>query len=239
MDTQSLGVLLGLLFLIGVAVYSRQQGRKAYEDRMSLVQSALQHIESLAASNSQIEFVAGAPPDIVLRDGERLLCVLPHTTLQAPRTVRSTRSVYGGPSIRIAKGLWWRFGRAHSIGQSYTELRPIDVGDFVVTNQRVLFFGSQRTNAFPLEKVISIEGYADGLVVHREGKEISSSYLFDTEKQMAYQYGGQALTTPVDGRLIKAAIDVARRAQASIAPPAHRRGTVRSRGSARSRPASS
>lgn len=234
MDKDGLVALICLLLVIGVAVYRRQQRKKAYEERTSLVQVAFQHIESLATRNIQIEFVAGEPPDIVMRDGEHVLCVLPNTTLQAPRTVRRTRSVYGGPSIRIAKGIWWRFGESHSIGQSYTELHAIDVGYFMVTNQRVLFVGSQRTNSFPLDKVISIEAYTDGLVVHREGKEMSSSYLFDTEMKMSYQYGEQVLTTPVDGRLIRAAIDVARRAQASTGSPGRRRRNLQPRENARS-----
>jgi hypothetical protein len=156
--------LIVLVAVAGVLIYFGNQAQRegAEQERLSLIETTSHHIANLATRNIQIKFVAGEDPNIALRDREHVLCVFPNTTLQVPRAVRRSRSVYGGPSIRIAKGLWWRFGESRGISESHDELRAIDVGTLLLTNQRIVFVGSQRTSSVPLEKVINIEGYSDG-----------------------------------------------------------------------------
>lgn len=206
---QSIFLIVAAL-IIGVILYRRQKRERQKRasstfEQIASVERTSKHIDDLLDKHIQVRFLAGDPPDIAMRRNEKVICVLPNTTLQAPRAIR--RTVYGGPSIRLAKGFWWRIGQ--STGESDTELRPIDVGTFVLTTQRIIFVGSHRIKSTYLEKVISIEPYTDGLVVHREGKEISEAYLLDTKMKMNYQYDDQTLQSPIDGRLIKRAIDVA------------------------------
>lgn len=79
-------------------------------------------------------------------------------------TVGSVRS-YGGFSFRIMKGLYGHYGSSFPVSPSvttiksteYTELVAADVGDFVVTNLRLLFKGERsRGLSIPLKKIMAI-----------------------------------------------------------------------------------
>ena len=72
-----------------------------------------------------------------------------------------------------------------------------------------MFIGSHRTISTALEKIIDIEAYADAIEVHREGKEKVEVYQWAPGMQMAYQFGGKTLSTPITGVLVKYAIDQA------------------------------
>jgi hypothetical protein len=49
--------------------------------------------------------IAGEQSDIALREDERIPCAIPETILLEPRAVIVRHSTYGGPTIRVAKGL--------------------------------------------------------------------------------------------------------------------------------------
>lgn len=79
-------------------------------------------------------------------------------------TIGSVRS-YGGFSFRIVKGLYGHLGASAPVSPSvttiqsteYTELITADAGDFLVTNQRLLFKGERsRGLAIPLKQIIAI-----------------------------------------------------------------------------------
>jgi uncharacterized protein len=175
--------------------------------RSSLITTALNNFADLTARNIQIKLIAGEVPNIALRKGEHVLCAFPKTTLLEPRAVRTWHSTYGGPTIRVARGLSFRFGQSHGVSESHDELRAIDRGTLLLTNERIVFIGTQRTTSVALQKLIDIEAFDDGLVVHREGKQKIEGYQLNGALQINYQYNGQTLAVPVDGRLIKFAID--------------------------------
>jgi hypothetical protein len=83
---------------------------------------------------------------------EQVLCVLAGVDLLEPRAVRRSirngRSVYGEPTIRLARGLSFRFGASDSTGvsesESFDELRSIDHGTLILTTKRLAFLGSLR-----------------------------------------------------------------------------------------------
>jgi hypothetical protein len=41
----------------------------------------------------------------------------------------------------------------------------------VITNRRLFFVGKQRTANAPFKKILSIEPYANSIVVHKDGRE--------------------------------------------------------------------
>jgi hypothetical protein len=49
------------------------------------------------------------------------------TVLTEPRSVRTSRGAYAGPSFRIAKGVSFRFGGYCGTSESHEELRPSTV----------------------------------------------------------------------------------------------------------------
>ena len=139
--------------------------------------------------------------------GESVVFVLPGVRLLEPRAVRRSRSYYGGPTIRLAKGLSLRLGTGTSQSESSDELRDIDQGTLVLTTKRLTFMGSLRTTNVKLDDVIGIQIYTDGIQVHRERKERAETYVLG-ETLRILEGSAQGLT--VFSPMIKAAIEVAK-----------------------------
>jgi hypothetical protein len=166
-----------------------------------------------------IEMICGPIPAGLDLD-ERVLCVLPGIDLLEPRAVRrsirSGRSVYGGPTIRLARGLWFRLGTSGSAGtsesESFDKLRQIDHGTLVLTTKRLAFLGPLRTNSSSLDDLIGVEDFAGGIQVHRERKQKAETYL------LTYPLIIDGLV--ITGAMIQLAIEMAKLAQAVDPPPA-------------------
>jgi DNA double-strand break repair helicase HerA and related ATPase len=169
---------------------------------------AIRDMVELKESGIQIKFTCGEAPSIALRKNEEVFCDAP-TTLVEPRAVRTWRSTYGGPSLRIAKGLSFRFGASSGTSESHEEMRPIDVGTMVLTNQRMIFVGSKRTIGLPIEKIIGIddEGYFNWLRLNLEGKQKAEIFEFDSALQIKYEYKGETRSAPFHVAWLIAAIN--------------------------------
>ncbi|MGB2783430.1 MAG: hypothetical protein WBC45_05765 [Atribacterota bacterium] len=102
---------------------------------------------------------------IILKNKEKLYVALSNISLSEPRAVRT--GGYGGPSVRLAKGLSFRLGGFKA--ESHEELRNIDQGTFTLTDKRIVFSGNKKTINVSLNKVISINPYSDGISITREG----------------------------------------------------------------------
>jgi hypothetical protein len=123
-----------------------------------------------------IQIMGGEAPIIIKKD-EELQLTLPSIVLREPRAVRQSSGGYGGPSFRVAKGLYFRVGAFGSTSESHEEMRDIDQGTFSLTNKRVVFSGSKRTIEIPLKKIISMEPYSDGIAIRRSGKEKTQYFI--------------------------------------------------------------
>jgi hypothetical protein len=150
-----------------LALIAKLTGIKIFRANESEQDKASQHIFDLIARGIPVKIICGEPPSVRLSTGEEIRCVIPGTTLSEARAVRTWRSVYGGSSIRIAKGLSFRLGQSGGVSESHDELRRLDTGTLVVT----IFTGSQRTISIALPKIIEMRPYADALQVHRQDKE--------------------------------------------------------------------
>jgi hypothetical protein len=167
-----------------------------------------------------IEMICGSIPAGFDVD-EGVLCVLPGIDLLEPRAVRrsirSGRSVYGGPTIRLARGLSFRFGASGSTGtsesESFDELRQIDHGTLILTTKRLAFLGSLRTNSSSLDDLIGVKDFTGGIQVHRERKQKAETYLLTHPLII----DGLVIT----GAMIQLAIEMAKLAQAvdALDPP--------------------
>jgi len=102
---------------------------------------------------------------IILKNKEKLYVALSNISLSEPRAVRT--GGYGGPSVRLAKGLSFRLGGFKA--ESHEELRNIDQGTFTLTDKRIVFSGNKKTINVNLNKVISINPNSDGISITREG----------------------------------------------------------------------
>jgi hypothetical protein len=184
---------------------------------------------SLAAYQRQLDATAiwmrdhrdrGEPPKMIcdavpagFDHDEQILCVLPGVDLMELRAVRHSirrgRSAYGGPTIRLARGLSVRLGASsstgHSVSESFDELRQIDNGTLVLTTKRLAFLGSLRTNNSSLDDLIGVKDVGNGIQVYRERKQKAETYL------LTYPLIVDGLE--ITGGMIMMAIEMAKLAQ--------------------------
>jgi hypothetical protein len=109
-------------------------------------------------------------PELELADGE-VAYYASEAEIFGTHT-RTRRVGYsGGPSFRIARGLYWHASSYAStpIRESYTIVD--DKGRLIVTNERVLFIGSKNTYAWPFSKILSIQRFTDGVQISPENRK--------------------------------------------------------------------
>ena len=201
------------------ALIAKLTGIKTFRGNKSERDKASRHIFDLIARGIPVKIICGELPSISLSTGEEIRCVIPGTTLSEARAVRTWRSVYGGPSIRIAKGLSFRYGQSAGVSESHDELRRLDMGTLVVTTLRLIFTGSQRTISIALPKIIEMRPYADALQVHRQDKEKAELFLFNDNLTVNLpDANGKTIFAPLNGGLLKAVISQAIGAQIADTP---------------------
>jgi len=92
---------------------------------------------------------------------------------------------YGGPALRIrlAKGLYWRTGSLGVKRIKEDVLRPIDTGELLITNKRLLFVGERRTRMIRLKRILDFEVYADGLQIKKDAGSHPLLKIDDTAQE--------------------------------------------------------
>ncbi len=107
------------------------------------------------------------------------------------RTTTGDRRNYGGFSFRVAKGLYYHTGsstpaspRQTTVQSSeYTELVAADSGDFLVTNQRILFKGNRSRGIAILRNklaAIDVDPDQNALMIIQENKKPAIVKLLTT-----------------------------------------------------------
>jgi hypothetical protein len=163
----------------------------------------------------QMEMNCGCPLPVGFDADEQVVFCLPGVELMEARAVRySQRNTQGrsaGSSIRIMKGLSIRTGggvsHSNSVGESIEKLKVIDEGTLVLTNKRLAFFGSIRTNSVKLSDIIAMEPFDCGFELHRERKQKSETYYF-TLPLMIMEGAGAGFT--ITGLLTTTSIQMAK-----------------------------
>ena len=94
--------------------------------------------------------------------------------------------------MRIARGVYYRVGSVSEAGINRAPLKRGDGGRLLITSQRVLFLGTQGSQAWPLRDIASYQVYADGIVLEpRSGP--SPSFTLDGDVELAAVILGAAL----------------------------------------------
>jgi len=135
-----------------------------------------QWFTALKEGSIPIKMLGGSSP-IILKQKEELQVVLPNVALWEPRKVTRTVGGYGGPSFRIAKGVYWRVGAFGAESRSHEELKELDRGALTLTNKRLVFSGAIRTVDINLPKILSIEPYSDGVAVRSSGRQKTQYFV--------------------------------------------------------------
>jgi hypothetical protein len=167
-----------------------------------------QWLTALKEGKVSIKMICDSSP-LLLKQKEELQVVLPNMALWEPRSVRQSVGGYGGPSFRIAKGVYWRLGAFGSQSESREELKAIDQGRFTLTNKRLIFSGAKRTIDINLNKIISIEPYSDGIAVRTSGRQKTQYFVsVDPERvRTTVTIDGREYKEPFTGLMLKYLIE--------------------------------
>jgi len=147
--------------------------------------------ENLSDVDDVFRYLNQGTNPFLVQNGEKIVLVIPAVGLREPRSIRTTTGGYAGPSFRITKGVYFRVGGFRSTSQSHDELKNIDGGDLIITNQRIFFAGKQRISNALFKKIVSIEPYSDGIVLHKDGRERAQYFLWP---ENFIKYNGAAVT---------------------------------------------
>lgn len=165
------GVLIGLVLLI--VFWARSSSRRAAASRAA-AQAHFQELTSVPLSPIVV-------PELGLDPGETAFYA---ATAKVVGTHTRTRRVGygGGPSFRIARGVYW-----HATSYTSTPVRETftafdDVGELIVTNERVIFVGAHNSLSWPLQKILSIHRFTDGVQINPINKK---AMVFTTGSQDA------------------------------------------------------
>lgn len=160
-----------------------------------------------ALNQGQVNLTPISNPPIILKKNEEACVVFSGITLMEPRAVRQTRGGYAGPTIRVAKGVSFRMGSVAARSESHEELRNIDQGTLVLTNQRLIFIGSKRTTNIDLRKIISITAYKDGIASQRDNKQKTEYFTGIDRHTLTFTMNGRSHNVPFTGLIMKAAVE--------------------------------
>jgi hypothetical protein len=111
-----------------------------------------------------------APCPFVLKEKNEHAIWIGRCELMQEVTTSQYVGEYGGASVRLASGLWWRVGGSKSHKEVYSSIQPRDeMGDFAITTHAVYFGGKRCTFRIPLSSVVKINSYTDAVGVCKDG----------------------------------------------------------------------
>jgi hypothetical protein len=140
-------------------VYHVPQGPLSIRFRQVLLNACLSQVLWLVMHGQSVDL--RTPCELVLQPDEKRLWEFGTTLYRKSVTISSHSGGYNGVSVRIASGLYYRFGgySGHSLPQ---QVQDIDNGFLILTNKGI-FFAGQRAFRIPYTSVLRFKAYPDGL----------------------------------------------------------------------------
>ena len=172
-----MGALIFLLVVGGVVALIVSLSKASSKQRQQAYAVAQAHFGEIAKD----PMVPVTVPELGLANGE-VAYYASEAAVFGTHT-RTRRVGYsGGPSFRIARGVYWHASSYTStpVRESYTSVD--DKGRLIVTNQRDIFVGSMNSYAWPLSKILSIQRFTDGVQINPVNKK---AIVFTTGSQDA------------------------------------------------------
>lgn len=160
-----------------------------FEEKLSDIKSKLGQFVLQQFSEGKLKLIITDLNSFIFKKGEIPLFATKAEIIEERKrkiTQRTTtgggRRNYGGFTFRVAKGIYAHAGSSapasprQTTVQSteYTELLTADSGDFLITNQRILFKGNRsRGLAIPVDKIaaIDIDPDENALMIIQENKK--------------------------------------------------------------------
>ena len=127
------------------------------------------HIESIVTGIKNGTKI-NTPPNIFFKKNERPLWVEPAVLYEEVVVDRRYEGGSKGVSFRIAKGVNWRVGSTRGRLVSEKGNVPVDEGQFVITDQRLIFNGDIKSFDTNLTKIISVNIHPDGMTYSQSNR---------------------------------------------------------------------
>jgi hypothetical protein len=163
----------------------------------------LQWMRNLREGKTAMQYSVGTAP-IFPQEGEKILYAIPGVTMMEPRSVRVSSGSYGGPSIRIAKGVSFRVGKYGSTSRYHSEIRKIDTGTLTITTGRIVFSGGMKTINADFPKLIEIEAFDDGVALRRTTSQKTQYFMWPKKDTMfTFNIEGRTYTEPFTGIVLQ------------------------------------
>jgi len=145
-------------------------------------------VADLAKASMYWRIENGQPPEydvpIALQRGEK--CHFASNAVWNELRTRTVRVNYSGPtaSIRICKGVRYRFGSIAAQRVTRDELILIDEGTLYVTNKRIIFDGARKNVTIRYSALIAFQVCSDGLILEKTAGK-SPHLVMDGDVQQA------------------------------------------------------
>lgn len=104
-----------------------------------------------------------------LQKSEILIWAWQNVNIHQNKTVSEWKGGSRGFSIRIAKGVYYRFGATKGQKVSRDVQENLGTGPFVLTNKHIYYKANNQAKRMRLEKIISTDIYGDGIIIHSDG----------------------------------------------------------------------
>ena len=98
-----------------------------------------------------------------MQKGEVCHVSLPATLVEERVVLRNYQGGSRGVNLRLVKGVSFRLGQQQGKMVSQSGIVPVSEGYFVITNKRLVFSGDRKSITTPIEKLIDLHIFADGL----------------------------------------------------------------------------
>ena len=154
-----------IIFLFRKKLFSSSDGYKKHNIPDDIVNKhRIEVISKFISGNSPVKFET----NILFKKGEHLIYDLPNIQICEEKTIK-IKGNHSGFSIRVMKGVSYRFGDFEA--SSEKKVVPIDSGNFILTNKRMIFSGAKKSVDFPLSKIVAITPVDNGVLIDRSGKQ--------------------------------------------------------------------
>jgi hypothetical protein len=158
-------------------------------------------LDNLRSGQSQINCVLGANP-LVISEHEKVVAVLPQTELLEPKSVRVRQGTRNSSSVRWVRGYSSGSGSYTSTIESHDQLKTVDEGTLVLTDQRIAFLGTLKTITVDVKKISGVDEHRDGIALHCEGKEKVESFKISKKLRLTYEEDQDVVSVPFVGQIL-------------------------------------
>jgi len=165
----------------GIITKEEEEKLDKFQEQLQLSQGVVNKNNSLAKVTQAAivrELSEGTIPEdrfgyegilpVNFQKGEKLIWLFPAVEFYEQRIKTHYEGGYSGVSFRVARGVSVRTGGFRGNPVKTEEMKYITTGDFIVTTKSLYFSSSSKSVKLPLQKILRIEPYRDGIGLQKD-----------------------------------------------------------------------